>query len=329
VAPELLIKASRTTIPPGIRVALLAALALSLVATFMLIGANGNWDFVLPFRGAKLAAMLLVAYAIAVSSVLFQSITHNRILTPSIMGFDSLYLLIQAVIVFSIGIDPLLDAGNPNLRFAFEVVLMTAFACLLFRALFTGATHSLHLMLLAGVVFGLLFRSLSGFVMRLIDPNEFLVLQDRMFASFNAIQTGLLSVAALAIALASLVAWRLRHRYDVLSLGREIAVNLGIDYRRTVMLTLALIAVMVSVSTALVGPVTFFGLLVSNLAYVTAGTDRHKYVVPMAVLWGVVFLVGGQLLLERVLELNATVGVVIEFAGGLLFLFLITRRKST
>lgn len=312
---------------PGARLGLLGALAAGVAAAFLLVGANGNWDFVLPFRGAKLAAMLLVAYAIAASSVLFQAITHNRILTPSIMGFDALYLLIQALIIFSLGIDPLTGTGNVNLRFAVEVVLMTGFACLLFRALFTGAAHSLHLMLLAGVVFGLLFRSLSGFVMRLIDPNEFMVLQDRMFASFNAIQTGLLWVAAAAIGLASLVAWRLRHRYDVLSLGRAIAINLGIDYRRTVMLTLALIAVMVSVSTALVGPVTFFGLLVSNLAHATAGTDRHRYLLPMAVLWGVVFLVGGQVLLERVLELNATVNVVVEFVGGLLFLFLVTRRK--
>lgn len=313
---------------PTTRLALVASLALAVVACFMLIGAGGNWDFVLPFRGAKLAAMLLVAYAIAVSSVLFQSITHNRILTPSIMGFDALYLLIQAVIIFSLGINPLTETGNPNLRFAFEVIMMTGFAVLLFRALFNGAAHSLHLMLLAGIVFGLLFRSLSSFVMRLIDPNEFMVLQDRMFASFNAIQTGLLWVSAIAIGLASIVAWRLRHQYDVLSLGREIAVNLGIDYRRTVMLTLALIAVMVSVSTALVGPVTFFGLLVSNLAYVTAGSDKHKYLLPMAVLWGVVFLVGGQVLLERILELNATVSVVIEFVGGILFLFLITRKKA-
>lgn len=316
-------------VSPKIRLALVATLALSVVAAFMLIGANGNWSFVLPFRGAKLAAMVLVAYAIAVSSVLFQSITHNRILTPSIMGFDALYLLIQAVIIFSLGINPLTETGNVNLRFAVEVVLMTGFACLLFRALFNGAANSLHLMLLAGIVFGLLFRSLSSFVMRLIDPNEFMTLQDRMFASFNAIQTGLLWVSALAIGLASLLAWRLRDRYDVLSLGREIAVNLGVDYRRTVMLTLGLIAVMVSVSTALVGPVTFFGLLVSNLAYVTAGSDKHRYTLPMAVLWGVVFLVGGQVLLERVLELNATVSVVIEFVGGILFLFLITRRKQS
>jgi len=315
-------------IRPGLRLALLGALALVCIVAFMALGANGNWSFVLPFRGAKLAVMVLVAYAIAVSSVLFQTITHNRILTPAIMGFDALYILIQASIVLGLGLDPLGNHDNAALKFAAEVVLMTGFAYLLFRFLFTGAVQSLHLMMLVGIVFGLLFRSLSSFIVRLIDPNEFVVLQDRMFASFNTTKNELLLVSVLAIAAASLVAWRLRHRYDVLALGRDMAVNLGIDYRRTIMLTLMLIAVMVSVSTALVGPVIFFGLLVSNLGYLTAGTDRHRLVLPAAVLWAIVFLVGGQTLLERVLSLNATVSVVIEFVGGLLFLFLVTRKTQ-
>jgi iron complex transport system permease protein len=118
----------------------------------------------------------------------------------------------------------------------------------------------------------------------------------------------------------------MRRRYDVLALGREIALNLGVDYRRTLLLTLAAIAVLVSVSTALVGPVTFFGLLVSNLAYQAMGSDRHRHTVPAAALLSVIFLVGGQTLLERVLQLSTTVSVVIEFVGGVMFLALILRR---
>lgn len=312
---------------PAVRLAVIGLLALGAVAAFLLLGVRGSWSFALQFRGMKLAAMLLVAYAIAVSSVLFQAITHNRILTPSVMGFDALYILIQSLVVLGLGIDPLRMEGGNALRFGLEVVAMTGFACLLFRGLFTGASQSLHLMLLTGIVCGLLFRSLSSFVVRLIDPNEFAYLQDRMFASFNAIQLELFWVALGAVLLASTLAWRLRHRYDVLALGRDMAVNLGVDYRRTVLLTLVAVSVMVSVSTALVGPVVFFGLLVSNLAALTMGTDRHRWLVPAAVLWAVVFLVGGQALLERVLALNATVSIVIEFIGGLLFLLLVTRRK--
>ncbi|WP_260986249.1 iron chelate uptake ABC transporter family permease subunit [Bordetella genomosp. 13] len=291
----------------------------------MTLGANGQWSFVIPFRGGKLLAMLLVAYCVAVSSVLFQTITHNRILTPAIMGFDALYVLIQALVIYGFGLSAT-ATDDPVWKFLLEAGAMTGFACLLFRWLFSGEVRSLHLMMLVGIVFGLLFRSLSGFAIRLIDPNEFLMLQDRMFASFNAVRLGLLPIAAGAALAVTLVIWRMRRRYDVLAMGRDIAVNLGVDYRGTLLATLACIAVLVSVSTALVGPVTFFGLLVSNLAYHAMGSDRHRHTVPAAVLLGVLFLVGGQALLERVLALNTTVSVVIEFAGGLMFLILVLRR---
>ncbi|SAI71750.1 iron ABC transporter permease [Bordetella ansorpii] len=309
---------------PNARLAALAIMALACCVAFMTLGANGQWSFVIPFRGGKLLAMLLVAYCVAVSSVLFQTLTHNRILTPAIMGFDALYVLIQALIVFGFGLSAT-ATDDPVWKFLLEAGVMTGFACLLFRWLFRGEVRSLHLMMLVGIVFGLLFRSLSGFAIRLIDPNEFLVLQDRMFASFNTARTGLLPIAAGATLAVTLAIWRMRRRYDVLAMGRDIAVNLGVDYRGTLMATLACIAVLVSVSTALVGPVTFFGLLVSNLAYHAMGSDRHRHTVPAAVLLGVLFLVGGQALLERVLALNTTVSVVIEFVGGLMFLFLVLR----
>ena len=306
---------------PASRLYLLAFLALLSVAAFMTIGANGHWDFVLAFRSGKLAAMVLVAYAVAVSSVLFQTITHNRILTPSIMGFDAL----QAVAIFWFGMTAGGQLGGAG-KFVLEVSVMTVFACLLFQWVFSGASHSLHLLLLVGIVFGLLFRSLSGLMVRMIDPNEFLFLQDKMFASFNAIRTNLLLASAVMVGAASLIGWRLRRAYDVLSLGRDVAINLGIHYRKTLWLTLVLIAVMVSVSTALVGPVTFFGLLVSNLAYMIMQTDKHKYTVPAAVLLGIIALVGGQTVLEHGLALNTTVSVVIEFIGGLMFIALIVRK---
>ncbi|SAI37188.1 iron ABC transporter permease [Bordetella trematum] len=312
-------------IGPGMRLGVLAGLALACCVAYMTIDARGQWSFVIPFRGGKLAAMVLVAYCVAVSSVLFQTMTHNRILTPSIMGFDALYVTIQAAIVYGFGL-PAMNAPTPAWQFLLEVGAMTGFAWVLFRWLFTGGSQSLHLMMLVGIIFGLLFRSLSSFAMRLIDPNEFLVLQDRMFASFNSVRVGLLPLAAGAAVLVSLVFWRMRRRYDVVALGRDMAINLGINYRATLLTTLGGVAVLVAVATALVGPVTFLGLLVSNLAYQSMASDRHGQTVPAAVLWGIIFLVGGQTLLERVLGLSTTVSVVIEFVGGLLFLILILRK---
>lgn len=310
------------------RLTLLFLLAIISIVAFMTLNANGNWGFVLPFRGAKLLVMLLVAYAVAVSSVLFQTITHNRILTPAIMGFDSLYILIQMVIVFVWG-SSAINQWSPIWRFVFEVVVMAGFTAVLFQWLFVNSGRSLHLVMLVGIVFGLLFRGLSNFVGRIIDPDEFLFIQDRIFANFNTVKTDLLWISICVILLVTIfIGWRLRRVYDVLTLGKETAINLGVSYQAVLMQTIIFISVLVAVSTALVGPVTFFGLLASNLAYMFLRSDKHQYTLPGAVLISIILLVGGQTILERVLNLGAVVGVVIEFVGGLLFLVLVVRRMK-
>lgn len=301
--------------------ALLAALS---VIAYMSVGVRGNWGFVLEFRGRKLLGLLLVAHAVAISTVLFQTVTNNRILTPSIMGFDALYVLIQTCIMFFLGVGTfaLLDA---HLRFAIEVGLMVAFSGLLFHWLFMGRQHSLHLLVLVGIVFGVFFRSLAGFMQRLLDPNAFQVLQDTLFASFSRIEPTLFGVS-LAITLAvSLVFLRMGHAFDVIALGRATAINLGVPYRRSVMTILVLVAVLVSVSTALVGPVTFFGLLVASLAHGIVGSSRHRHLLPGAALLAVICLVGGQTLLERVFGFDTALAIIVEFVGGITFIVLVIR----
>lgn len=302
----------------------LSVVAVAAMIAFMTLNAKGRWDFILPFRGTKLAAMVLVAYAIAVSTVLFQTITSNRILTPSIMGFDALYMLIQTSIVFFFGAIHFSQIG-PNGMFAIEVVVMVAFSALLYRWLFSGGMRSLHLLMLVGIVFGVLFRSISNLMQRMIDPNEFAVLQDRFFASFNTVNSDILLISAVMILIVSAIGWRIMHTFDILALGRETAINLGVDHKRVVTIILVLVTILVAVSTALVGPVTFFGLLVSNLAYQIAGTGRHRVVLPVAILLAIICLVGGQLILERIFAFNTALSIIIEFLGGLVFIILLIR----
>jgi len=162
-------------------------------------------------------------------------------------------------------------------------------------------------------------------VQRMLDPNEFAVVQDMMFASFNKVDTDLLAVAAAAVAGSGIVCLRLVHALDVLALGRDLSVNLGVDHRRLVTALFAVVAILVSVSTALVGPITFFGLLVASLAYQVAGSDRHRETLPAAILIAIVALVGGQTVLERVFGLDTALSVIVDFAGGLAFLVLLLR----
>lgn len=319
---------------PRDRLLLLAGLTVAAALAFLLLAPRGSWSFLIPFRGERLLALALVGGSIGVATVLFQTVAGNRILTPSIMGFDALYLMFQTVLVFVLG-----GIGyatlNPQLKFLIETAAMIAVAVSLLGLLLGRGRTDLHRMLLVGVIIGTLLRSMAGFLQRLMDPNAFAVVQGASFASFSRIRTDLLFIALALTAIGVALAWRRRHDLDVLALGRSASIGLGMEYDRVSRLTLAIVALLVSVSTALVGPFTsgligvsgFFGLLVASLAHVIIRSPHHGHLLPAAAMLGAIMLIAGQTLFERALGMQATLSVVVEFAGGLLFLFLLLRGK--
>lgn len=316
------------SIHPLVRLLIIGLLAAVVITIFMTINSRGNWDFVIPFRGRKVLAIIVVGTAIAISTVIFQTITANRILTPTIMGFDSLYMLVQTIAVFIMGGFALAQT-DPKVRFLVNVLVMTIFSGALYWWLFIKANRPLHLLVLIGIIFGTLFRSFTNLLQRMIDPTDFAVLQDASFASFNSVDKKLVGIGA-GIVGVILVFVALRNRIlDAMLLGRATSISIGVDYQREVMIVLAMTTILVSVSTALVGPITFFGLLVAHLAYRTIGSSGHRFMIPAAILYSVIFLVGGQLILEHVFNFNSSLSIMVEFAGGILFIILLLRGNAS
>lgn len=309
---------------PGVRVGLLGGLALLCVLGYMTLDVQTDWAFIVEYRGSRLLALLLTAGAIGMSTVLFQTITHSRLLTPALMGFDVLYVLVNMLVLVTLGASSLAE-WSPSLRFALQVLVMVVLALLLFRALFSGSVRSLHLMILLGMLAGMLFRELSELAARVLDPSEFGVSTGVPQASFSRVNTQLLGAAAVGLVVAVALLLRWRRCLDVLSLGRDIAINLGVPHGRVVLGIMAVVAIMVSVATVLVGPTLFFGLLIANLAYWITGSQRHCWTLPASVLAGVICLVGGQVLLDHLLSSTLPLALVIELAGGLLFIALLLR----
>lgn len=312
---------------PAKRLLLLAGLALVLAVLFMTIQLHGNISYILKHRAQILATMVLVAFAAGISTLLFQTITQNRILTPSVMGLESLFVLIQTLLIF------MLDSGGLRLfgsvgRFLAETLLLVLFATWLYRWLLSGARLDLHRVLLIGLIFGTLFRSSSGLMQRILSPGEFAILQSRMFATFTRAGSEVLLISAGIIVLVTLIVWRMRHQLDVIALGASNATALGIAYKRQITGLLLLISLLVAVSTALVGPMTFLGLLIVNLSYPLIGSWRHSHLLPGVVLVALVTLLGGQMILERLFAMAGTLSVVIEFIGGGLFIYLLLKKVA-
>lgn len=304
---------------------LLLGIAVLCVVFFMTFNLKGNISYILTHRTWIVLTMILVAFSAATSTLLFQTVTNNRILTPSIMGFESLFVLIQTVVIFFIDAQGIPYIGIVG-KFIFESLLLILFSLFLYRGLFNKLKQNLHLVLLIGIILGTLFRSFSNLLQRLMTPTEFAVLQSRIFATFTRAEPVLIVFSLVICSIIGLFLWRMRFRFDVLALGRDNAINLGIDYQKTVTIILLLVSVLVSISTALVGPFTFLGLLIANLAYSISGSSQHRFLLPTAFLLGIIFLVGGQMFLEHVLNMVGALSIVIEFIGGSLFIFLLLKK---
>lgn len=305
--------------------------AITVLFTFLFIGVGldaSNYEYFLSRRVPKVLAMIIASIAIAQSSLVFQTITHNRILTPSIMGFDALYLLTQVLVVVIFGGFSVLLL-NPFINFALSVSIMVGFSLLLFGFYFArndGKSNVITLLLL-GVIFGQLFDNVSSFFMMLVDPNDFLTIQASMFASFNNVNQELVYLCVIPLLIVSALLFKLAPVLDVCWLDNDNAISLGIDTRRITKQVLILVAIMISLSTALVGPVMFFGLLVANLTKEFFSTYRHKTLLIASSLMAMSMLLSGQWIIENVFSFSTTLSVVINFVGGLYFLSLLVRQK--
>ena len=305
--------------------AALGAACLIAVAAFLFADLRGNIGFVLELRATQLLVFAQVAVSVGVATVLFQTVTANRILTPAIMGMDVLYLLCQALMIVVLGALGL--AGmDARLKFGLELAAMLGLALFIFLPLLRR-TVDMGLLLLTGVVLGLLFHSLTSLFLRLADPNDFAVYQGASFADFSDVPKDLLWIGCIAAVAGAIIAWRSRHVLDVLSLGPESAIALGVDWRRMVTALLVLVAVLTATSTALVGPLNFLGLLAVALAERVANTRRHAVLLPAAILMALTILVGGQVVLKHGFGNATFLSVVVEFFGGIVFLLLLFRSR--
>lgn len=271
-------------------------------------------------------SIVLAAVAISASSLVFQTITNNRILTPSILGFDSLYMLVQTVLLFVFG-SASFWVIDSIANFSMSVTVMILFSFALFHFYFNSKRNNVFTLLLIGIVCGSVFSSLANFLAMLIDPNEFAVLQNVMFASFNNVKGELVYLSLIPLGLSLLGLWLLAPKLDVLWLGVDNATSLGVNTKRLTQITLVIVSVMVAVSTALVGPVLFFGLITVSLARQIFKSYQHRVLIIASSLLAVVLLVSGQWFIEKVMAFETTVSVIINLVGGLYFMFLLLRTR--
>ncbi len=312
------------------KLALMVVLVVVAVAAYLFTDvsfANERlFRYAMKIRIPKLIAMLVTAAAIGGASIVFQSVINNTIVTPCLLGMNSLYTLIHTAVVFVAGSGSFLVV-NGNISFAVDLVLMGVAATIIYSYLFRKTNHNILYVLLIGTVLTSFFGSIQSTLVRVMDPNEYDSLLASLVASFSNINSEIIVFAVLLLGVLIFALRRELALLDVLTLGRDQAVNLGVDYDRAIQRLLLGVALCIAIATAMVGPISFLGLIIANLSRQLLKTYRHSQLIAGSALFGMIVLAGGQMIVEQVFVYAVPVSVFITVGGGIYFLYLLLGKR--
>ena len=212
---------------------------------------------------------------------------------------------------------------NANMSFALDLVIMGVVATFIYSYLFKVTNHNVLYVLLIGTVLTSFFSSIQSTLTRIMDPNEYDTLLTSLVARFSNINSGIIIFSVIIIAAIIVIFRKELAMLDVLTLGKEQAVNLGVDYDRCIRRLLLAVTLCISVATAMVGPISFLGLIIANLSRQMLKTQ----LILGAALFGMIGLIFGQLIVERVFVYAIPVSVFITVGGGIYFLYLLLAGK--
>ena len=313
------------------KIIILSVLALAAATAYMLTDVNFANEklflYAMKIRTPKLIVMILTAFAIGGASIVFQSVINNRIVTPCLLGMNSLYTLIHTAVVFFAGSSSIL-AANANLSFAADLIIMGVTATLIYSYFFKKTKHNVLYVLLIGTVLTSLFSSIQTTLTRVMDPNEYDNLLNTLVASFSNINTEIIIFSVIVLGVVIAFLGKDLSVLNVLTLGKNQAINLGVNYDRSVRRLLLGVTLFIAVATAMVGPISFLGLILANLSRQLLKTYKHSFLMLGSALFGIIVLVGGQLIVEQVFTNSVPISVFITVGGGIYFLYLLLTRRS-
>ena len=312
------------------KLTVMSVLAVIAMGAYMLVDVNFNnerlFAYAMEIRAPKLAVMVITAFAIGGASLIFQSVISNTIVTPCLLGMNSLYTLIHTAVIFFAGSTSML-ANNANLSFAADLIIMGVTAMLIYGWLFKKTNYNVLYVLLIGTVLTSFFSSMQSTLTRVMDPNEYDNLLSTLVASFSNVNSEIIIFSLVILALLIFVLRKDLALLNVITLGRQQAINLGVDYDKTIRRLLLGVVSCIAVATAMVGPISFLGLIIASLARQLLQTYRHGQLILGSALFGVIVLVGGQLIVEHVFTYTIPVSVFITVGGGIYFLYLLLVRR--
>jgi iron complex transport system permease protein len=280
---------------------------------------------VLSLRLPRIIAALLAGGALAVAGVGFQGLTRNPLAEPSVLGVSSgaAFGVVLAQ-VFGLKAGLLETLGLTAFAFAGAFAAGTAVYAIAARS----GGLPVHTLVLAGVIVGIFFSSAITVLISVVDF-------DRLGGVIHWLLGNLAPIPPVPLALFALIAgvgfWLVlgqSRQLNVLALGEEGALQLGVDAERVKRRIFAGAALLTATAVAFVGPIGFVGLIVPHALRLVLGPD-HRVLVPTALLAGGLFLLAADTVARNLIApAELSVGVITSFCGAPFFVYLLRASRA-
>ncbi len=282
-------------------------------------------DIVLRVRLPRVILAALVGASLAVAGVLFQALLRNPLADPFILGISGGAAL-GGIAVLALGSAVGLGAAAVAPA-AFAGALAATFV--LFAITGFGGRVSPTGLLLTGVILNAFASAAIVAIASFAGLTEGARIFLWLIGHLSGASAGLTLFVALFLALGLGAGWLLARGLNLLTLGEEVALQLGVDVERDRRILLLATSLMVGAAVAVSGLVGFVGLIIPHLLRLVLGAD-HRLLVPAAALGGAAFLVVCDTLARSVVPgRELPVGAITALVGGPLFLALLRRHHRT
>lgn len=288
----------------------------------ILLGHQGGTleaDIILYARLPRTAGCLLAGTALAVSGAVIQSVLHNPLAAPNIIGVNSgaglLVVLVGALAPHALWLTPL----------AAFVGALLGVLVVLFIAERTGASRIT--LVLAGVAVSNIFSAGIDAVVTFF-PDAVLGYSDFRIGGLTNLSFDRLAPAFWVILVAMLILFSLTSELDILALGSDTARSLGLPVKQLRLVFLALAAALAGAAVSFSGLLGFVGLIVPHIMRRCIGEDSRPLLLSCA-LGGAALLTFCDLAARMLFApFELPVGIVLSLVGGPFFIWLLLRQRG-
>ena len=251
---------------------------------------NVSWDYiVLESRLPSTLTALLAGAALSVSGLMLQTAFRNPLAGPDILGINGGAGLGVALVMLLLGGN--IGIGGTSLGTSISIILGALAGALAVTGLILALSARIKnpvMLLIAGVMVSYLTSALISLLNFFSSAEGVHSYTMWGMGNFGGVSLSRLPLMAALVVAGLIVAFLLVKPLNAMLLGDLYARNLGIDVKRTRMLLLLATGLLVAITTAFCGPVSFIGLAVPHIARLILGNGNHRALMPITVLTGAV-----------------------------------------